>query len=75
MTFRFLLPSLLALGLLGGCARPAQKPTTETPTAAGPTAPVATFTNPLLPAGADPWVIYRGGYYYYTQTTGNNLTL
>ena len=76
MTFRFLLPSLLALGLLGGCARPARKPTTGAPTAAGPTAPAtATFTNPLLPAGADPWVIYHDGYYYYTQTTGGNLTL
>jgi GH43 family beta-xylosidase len=28
-----------------------------------------TFTNPLLPAGADPWCIYKNGYYYYTHTT------
>jgi GH43 family beta-xylosidase len=35
----------------------------------------ATFTNPLLPAGADPWSIYHDGYYYYTHTTGNNITL
>ena len=35
----------------------------------------ATFTNPLLPAGADPWSIYHEGYYYYTHTTGRNLTL
>ena len=35
----------------------------------------ATFTNPLLPSGADPSVIYRGGYYYYMQTTGGNLTI
>jgi GH43 family beta-xylosidase len=34
-----------------------------------------TFTNPLLPSGADPWCIYRNGYYYYTNTTGNNITL
>lgn len=34
-----------------------------------------TFTNPLLPDGADPWVVYRDGYYYYTNTTGRNLTL
>ena len=34
-----------------------------------------TFTNPLLPSGADPWVTYRDGYYYYTNTTGNNITL
>ncbi len=35
----------------------------------------ATFTNPLLPAGADPWSIHRNGYYYYTHTTGRNITL
>jgi len=33
------------------------------------------FTNPLLPSGADPWSIYKNGYYYYTQTTGNRLVL
>ncbi|MEO8819689.1 MAG: family 43 glycosylhydrolase [Ginsengibacter sp.] len=34
-----------------------------------------TYTNPLLPSGADPWVTYRDGYYYYTNTTGDNITL
>jgi len=34
-----------------------------------------TFTNPLLPSGADPWCIYKDGYYYYTNTTGKNITL
>jgi len=34
-----------------------------------------TFTNPLLPAGADPYSIYKDGYYYYTHTTGHNITL
>jgi GH43 family beta-xylosidase len=34
-----------------------------------------TFTNPLLPAGADPWTIYKDGYYYYTHTFGNRLVL
>lgn len=34
-----------------------------------------TFTNPLLPAGADPWCIYRDGFYYYTHTTGKNITI
>lgn len=34
-----------------------------------------TFTNPLLPAGADPWCMYKDGYYYYTHTTGRNITL
>ena len=31
--------------------------------------------NPLLPSGADPWVTYHDGFYYYTNTMGNNLTL
>jgi len=34
-----------------------------------------TFTNPLLPSGADPWSIYKDGYYYYTHTTGNRLVI
>ena len=34
-----------------------------------------TFTNPLLPSGADPWVIYKDGYYFYTQSMGNRLEL
>jgi GH43 family beta-xylosidase len=34
-----------------------------------------TFTNPLLPAGADPWCIYKDGFYYYTHTTGKNITI
>src|SRR5690348_12247598 len=34
-----------------------------------------TFTNPLLPSGADPWVISEHGFYYYMNTTGVNLTL
>jgi len=35
----------------------------------------ATFANPLLPSGADPWVTSRDGYYYYMNTTGDNLTI
>ncbi len=38
-------------------------------------AAAATFTNPLLPVGPDPWVVYRDGFYYYMNTTGNNLTI
>ncbi|HKH62257.1 MAG TPA: glycoside hydrolase family 43 protein [Flavitalea sp.] len=34
-----------------------------------------TFTNPLLPSGADPFSFYKGGYYYYTHTTGNRIVL
>ena len=34
-----------------------------------------TFTNPLLPAGPDPWITYHEGYYYYTQTGGNRIDI
>lgn len=34
-----------------------------------------TFTNPLLPAGADPYSYYKDGFYYYTHTTGNRIDL
>lgn len=35
----------------------------------------STFTNPLLPSGADPWVIYHNGYYYYMNTMGDRLVI
>lgn len=34
-----------------------------------------TFTNPLLPSGADPWCIYKNGYYYYTNSMGDRLVI
>lgn len=36
---------------------------------------VQTFTNPLLPSGADPFSFYKNGHYYYTHTTGNRIVL
>jgi GH43 family beta-xylosidase len=34
-----------------------------------------TFTNPILPAGADPWITYKDGYYYYTNTLGDSIII
>ena len=34
-----------------------------------------TFTNPLLPSGADPYSFYKDGFYYYTNTLGNRIEL
>lgn len=34
-----------------------------------------TFHNPLLPSGPDPWVTSYGGFYFYMNTTGKNLTI
>jgi GH43 family beta-xylosidase len=35
----------------------------------------STFTNPLLESGPDPWVIWWKGFYYYSDSSGKNLTL
>ncbi len=34
-----------------------------------------TFSNPLLSTGPDPWVVWWKGFYYYSNSTGTNLTL
>jgi GH43 family beta-xylosidase len=34
---------------------------------------IRTFTNPLFPSGADPWIIFKDSVYYYTSTSGSNL--
>lgn len=34
------------------------------------------FQNPIVGDGADPWIVkHSDGYYYYTNTTGNNITI
>ena len=35
----------------------------------------STFTDPLLQNGPDPWVVWWKGYYYYSNSSGENLTL
>src|ERR1700710_1205884 len=34
-----------------------------------------TFSNPLLAEGPDPWIIAKDGFYYYTNSTGHNITI
>jgi GH43 family beta-xylosidase len=34
-----------------------------------------TFSNPLLQAGPDPWVVWWKGFYYYSNSSGKDLTL
>src|SRR4051812_13129088 len=43
--------------------------------AAAQTKVLKTFTNPILPAGADPWITYKDGYYYYTNTLGDSIII
>jgi GH43 family beta-xylosidase len=33
------------------------------------------FKNPLMPSGADPWSIYKDGFYYYTNTHHEKLVI
>lgn len=33
------------------------------------------YNNPLLDRGPDPWALYHNGYYYYMNTTQNDLQL
>ena len=40
-----------------------------------PSVDSTTFTDPLLSSGPDPWVAQKDGYYYYTETQGNKISL
>ncbi|MFD2611180.1 family 43 glycosylhydrolase [Paenibacillus gansuensis] len=33
------------------------------------------FSNPVLSDGADPYAVFKDGYYYYTHTTGGDVTI
>ncbi|AUW60109.1 alpha-N-arabinofuranosidase [Sphingobium sp. SCG-1] len=35
----------------------------------------ATFTNPLLPSGPDPWIVRSGDTYFYMNTLGNRIAI
>ena len=60
-----LLAALLTLPL--GCGH-AQTPTVPLLPVTGP--PPGTFTNPVRRDAADPWIVYRNGFYYMTNTVG-----
>jgi len=59
-----------AFALLAGLMLASPAASTAPPSTAS-----ETFTNPLLPSGADPWVAQRDGYYYYSHTMGDRITL
>ncbi len=33
------------------------------------------YSNPIRVSGADPWILEKDGYYFFTHTTGKNLVL
>ncbi|MCJ8009787.1 family 43 glycosylhydrolase [Lederbergia wuyishanensis] len=48
----------------------------NTPQSVNKKEPFALFENPILGDGADPWVVkHSDGYYYYTHTTGRDITI
>jgi len=63
---------LICLAL--SCSKSSDKTSTDTGTPGDP-AGVTYFTNPLLTTGPDPWVVQSGDNYYFTATTGNNITV
>ena len=46
-----------------GCREQANRPARTIPRTS-----VASYSNPLLTSGADPYAIYHDGVYYYTQS-------
>jgi len=67
--------TFFALVMLAGVAVPNKTALGESARAQAAGATSTTFHNPLLPSGADPWVTYADGFYYYMNTTGDNLTI
>jgi GH43 family beta-xylosidase len=62
------------LVLTAGCKK--EKPAPLPDITSSPPLPTgATFTNPLLTSGPDPWVAQKDSFYYYTHTLGNRLGL
>jgi GH43 family beta-xylosidase len=69
------LHTAVILGLANLCALSGAAAQTAPGQAPNAAAEPYTFTNPLLDTGPDPWVVRWKGSYYYSNTTGKNLTL
>ena len=67
------LPLLLSLSLVA-CQKNETASTTPVPAPAPPTVS-ATFTNPLLASGPDPWVYQKDGTYYFLSTSGGDVRI
>ena len=79
---RSVLGGLLAVPLIGGCTATKSDDTGRAHQAAARSSrDVAAlaererthFFNPLLSDGADPWMVYHEGYYYFTCTTSYDI--
>jgi GH43 family beta-xylosidase len=58
--------------------KPAQAPAPKPPIAPpAPNLPEGMFSNPIVRtrSAADPWLVYRDGFYYFTFTTGGSVEI
>ena len=63
--------ALSVMLVIGSCKKSAG----PSPVPPPPPPPAAkTFTNPVV-NGADPWVVKKDGFYYYTHTLGNRVSI
>ena len=65
-----MLRAMMACGLLAGLAAGGVGQA-----AASGARAAGTFTNPLLEHGPDPWVVEADGWFYYMNSTGENITI
>jgi GH43 family beta-xylosidase len=81
LRIRSLVLILCFILIMEGCTKQmTPEPSKEAKQAIQPAAQTAkaatkTFTNPILNDGADPWVISKDGFYYYTHTTGSSIRI
>lgn len=66
--------ALLFIFIVVSCGKGSGDNNTVIPPPIQPT-DTTTFKNPLLSSGPDPWVAQKDGFYYYTQTQGNEISL
>lgn len=68
MKFKHIPLLLLVLTCCPACQNKKASATKEIPSE-------ATYTNPLLAVGAEPWAVFHEGKYYYTQGAENKIIL
>ena len=65
---------ICAVLFLTFCSKKVTDSSTITPPIVPPVNTSGTFVNPVK-SGSDPWVIKKDSFYYYTQTSGNKVSI
>jgi len=66
---------LVGLGIIWTACSKSQSTSGGTPPPDDSGSKGKTFINPIKSSGPDPWVIKKGYFYYYTQTSGNRVSI